>query len=55
MFWSKKTKTVKSLPWYRSPKYKGDLTEEEKRELDSFRFREERDDQQNNKGSKAFS
>jgi len=29
------------LPWYRKPGYKGNLTEEEKRELDSLRWRAE--------------
>jgi len=40
--WSKKThkKKAEPLPWYRSRKYKGNLTEDKKRELDSFRFRE---------------
>jgi hypothetical protein len=38
MVWKRKQK--EDLPWYRSPKYKGDFTEDEKRELDSFRFRE---------------
>jgi hypothetical protein len=55
MFWSKKRPSsfdillkekAKLLPWYRSPNYKGNLTEEEKRELDSFRIREERDEQE---------
>jgi hypothetical protein len=30
------------LPWYRAPGYKGNLTEDEKRELDSFRHQAER-------------
>jgi hypothetical protein len=38
MLWRKK----ESLPWYRAPNYKGDLTEDEKRELDLFRYRAER-------------
>jgi hypothetical protein len=40
MVWGSKRKQTESLPWDRSPKYKGNLTEDEKRELDSFRFRE---------------
>ena len=36
--WKKKHKEF--LPWYRAPGYKGHLTEDEKRELDSFRLRE---------------
>ena len=31
-------KTKEPLPWYRAPDYKGELTEDEKRELDSFRY-----------------
>jgi hypothetical protein len=31
------------LPWYRAPNYKGNLTEDEKRELDSFRHRAKSD------------
>jgi hypothetical protein len=38
VWWKRKQK--ESLPWYRAPKYKGNLTEDEKRELDSFRLRE---------------
>lgn len=38
MFWRKKKESV---PWYRVPNYKGNLTEDEKRELDSFRHRAE--------------
>jgi hypothetical protein len=36
MFWRKRDKK-EPLPWYRAPNYKGNLTEDEKRELDSFR------------------
>jgi hypothetical protein len=38
MLWRKRKGKV-SLPWYRGPTYKGNLTEDEKRELDSFRHR----------------
>ena len=37
MFWKKRTPTEK-LPWYRRRNYKGDLTEQDKVELDSFRL-----------------
>jgi len=40
MVWWRKRKQSESLPWYRSPKYRGNLTEDEKRALDSFRLRE---------------
>jgi hypothetical protein len=36
----RKKKKKEPLPWYRARKYKGNLTEDEKRELDSFRHRE---------------
>jgi hypothetical protein len=36
MFWRKKEKK-KPIPWYRKRGYKGNLTEEEKQELDSLR------------------
>jgi hypothetical protein len=36
MFWRKRKKK-EPLPWYRAPSCKGNLTEDEKRELDSFR------------------
>jgi hypothetical protein len=36
MFWRPK-KQREVLPWYRARGYKGDLTEAEKREVDSFR------------------
>lgn len=36
MFWRKRQKK-EPLPWYRAPHYKGNLTEDEKQELDSFR------------------
>jgi hypothetical protein len=39
MFGQKK-KGKEPLPWYRARNYKGNLTEAEKRELDSFRHRE---------------
>ena len=38
-------KQKERLPWYRKPGYKGNLTEGEKRELDSFRFRERENDE----------
>ena len=42
MFWrKKKKKQTEPLPWYRARNYKGNLTEEEKRELDFFRHRED--------------
>lgn len=34
-------KKKERLPWYRAPNLKGNLTEDEKRELDSFRYRAE--------------
>ena len=34
---SKRGKKGDDLPWYRSPEYKGDLSESEKAELDEFR------------------
>jgi hypothetical protein len=34
----RKQKKKETLPWYRQRSYKGNLTEEEKRELDSFRW-----------------
>jgi hypothetical protein len=37
--WKKKPK--EPLPWYRAPNFDGNLTEDEKQELDSFRYREE--------------
>jgi len=36
----RKKERKEPLPWYRARGYKGDLTEVEKRELDSFRHRE---------------
>ena len=36
----RKKKRKEPLPWYRARNYKGNLTENEKRELDSFRHRE---------------
>ena len=40
-WWSnRKKKKPEPLPWYRASSYKGNLTEDDKRELDSFRFRE---------------
>ncbi|NEJ83381.1 hypothetical protein GR268_43720 [Rhizobium leguminosarum] len=36
MFWKRKAKS-EWLPWYRAPGYKGNLTEAQKRQLDSFR------------------
>jgi hypothetical protein len=36
----RKKKRKEPLPWYRARNYKGNLTEAEKRELDSFRHRE---------------
>ena len=42
MFWRKKREKKEPLPWYRAPNYKGNLTEDEKRELDLFRYRAER-------------
>jgi hypothetical protein len=38
MFRRRKTER---LPWYRVPNFKGNLTEDEKRELDSFRYQAE--------------
>ncbi|MBR0847105.1 hypothetical protein JQ543_05035 [Bradyrhizobium diazoefficiens] len=40
MAWWWKKKQKEDLPWYRLPNYKGNLTEDEKRELDYFRHRE---------------
>ena len=37
MFWRKKNQEDQ-IPWYRRRDYKGDLTEDEKRELDHFRW-----------------
>jgi exonuclease I len=37
----RKKKPTERLPWYRARNYKGDLTENEKRQLDSFRMRPE--------------
>jgi hypothetical protein len=37
----RKKKSTERLPWYRARDYKGDLTENEKRQLDSFRMRKE--------------
>lgn len=37
----RKKKSTEQLPWYRTRDYKGDLTENEKRELDSFRMRKD--------------
>jgi hypothetical protein len=37
----RKKKPAECLPWYRARDYKGDLTENEKRQLDSFRMRRE--------------
>jgi len=37
----RKKKPTERLPWYRARNYKGDLTENEKRQLDSFRMRRE--------------
>jgi hypothetical protein len=39
IMWKRKRKT-EFLPWYRAPGYKGNLTEAQKRELDSFRAQE---------------
>ena len=39
MFRRKKQQS-EPLPWYRAPDYTGDLTENEKRQLNSFRMRE---------------
>jgi hypothetical protein len=39
----RKTKTKQSIPWYRKRGYKGNLTEEEKRELDSYRWLAQRE------------
>jgi hypothetical protein len=36
----RKKKRKEPLPWYRARNYNGNLTEAEKRELDSFRHRE---------------
>jgi exonuclease I len=36
----RKKKRKELLPWYRARNYKENLTENEKRELDSFRHRE---------------
>ena len=36
----RKKKQTEPLPWYRTRNYKGNLTETEKRELNSFRHRE---------------
>jgi hypothetical protein len=41
MLWRKRKKKKEPLPWYRMPDFKGNLTEDEKRELDSFRYRAE--------------
>jgi hypothetical protein len=38
-------KQKERLPWYRRRGYKGNLTEDEKRELDLFRLREKRDEE----------
>ena len=35
MFWRKKKNPEDQMPWYRRRGYKGDLTEDEKRELNS--------------------
>ena len=37
---SRKKEPKVPLPWYRAPNYDGNLTEDEKRELDPFRYRE---------------
>jgi len=37
MLW-RKTKMDDQIPWYRQRAYRGNLTEDEKRELDSFRW-----------------
>jgi hypothetical protein len=37
----RKKKPAECLPWYRARDYKGDLTENEKRQLDLFRMRKE--------------
>ena len=37
----RKKKPIERLPWYRARNYRGDLTENEKRQLDSFRMRRE--------------
>ena len=34
MFWRKKKNPEDQMPWYRRRGYKGDLTEDEKRELE---------------------
>ena len=36
----RKKKPVERVPWYREKKYKGNMTEKEKRQLDSFRMQE---------------
>lgn len=41
MFWRKRKKK-EPLPWYRAPNYKGNLTEDEKQEFDSFRYQARR-------------
>ena len=38
MFWRKKKNREDRVPWYRRRDYKGNLTENEKRELDHFRW-----------------
>jgi hypothetical protein len=38
MFWRKKKNQEDRMPWYRRRDYKGNLTEDEKRELDHFRW-----------------
>jgi hypothetical protein len=38
MMFRRKKKEQEKIPWYRKREYKGNLTEEEKRELDSFRW-----------------
>jgi hypothetical protein len=38
MIWKRKKQKAEIVPWYRSPGYKGNLTEAEKRKLDAFRM-----------------
>jgi len=38
MFWRKKKDPEEQIPWYRQRGYKGNLAEDEKRELDSLRW-----------------
>lgn len=38
--WWRSQRTTEQLPWYRSPDYDGNLTEDEKLQLDAFRMRD---------------